>query len=231
MFFDRGYRLQKVIQVHDASAILTWQKECKQDLGSLWPCRGIISLNVKKFKRSLNMVPGAGAEKIPKKSETDSKRRLRDFPARFKLVSDLLTPGAGRFRESMLRLSSDFCTVRLNCPSERPKGSQSRTLKNQKFQNWIAQGTIYAMIPWNDFGRDQKSRGPKRGHLKGGHVKMWFCTEIRMWISLWDSHSTCQLSLLFLRQFYRESAVQTGKVPSRRYRAEKCHFGMSWFKM
>ena len=51
-------------------------------------------------------------------------------------------------------------------------------------------------------------RRPQRGTSENG-------------ISQCNSHLTCQFSLLFLKQFHTESAVLTGKDPSRRHRALK----------
>ena len=75
------------------------------------------------------------------------------------------------------------------------------------------------------------SGGPKGEHLKGGHLKRGFRTEIRtrhMDSALKKSHSARQFSLRLSeaipqgkRRLDRESAVQTEQMPSRPHRALK----------
>ena len=103
-------------------------------------------------------------------------------------VSDFMLEQGWWARPKWRQLSPHFATLRL-------RDGETTIQINLRF--------------WGEGGALGAEGGPKGGHLKGVHLKMGFALKFALdtWISHWHSHSTPQFTLLFPRQFHRESAV------------------------
>ena len=99
---------------------------------------GQFSPNVKKSEKSLEvgsrglLAPGGKKSQKRFKNELKSLKNV-SFELIFNSFLTFLPPGAGRPREPISRLFSDFFTFGLNCPSEWSKGSQVQEASKDTF--------------------------------------------------------------------------------------------------
>ena len=121
-----------------------------------------------KSSKYLEMGSSPGAKKVSKEWKTDSKQTLWRLYYLFWTLFWLFPPGARRPWERISRLSSNFFTFRLNCPSERSKRSQDLGKGKSEAPYWKSQE---GLSQWRLWGTRGGPEGPAR-HLNAARQEL-----------------------------------------------------------